>query len=256
MTTPVETSPFERLQSTIMQFHNRKVNTQFADINSSNATTQRALLKSDLLIKDTDTAMMMLLRMTAFTAYIDDEKYYGIPIEEYHRTVVFRPQVCLRFIESRAAAKTAKRQRVRMEISFRLLTKDSETITRTDITELTREINTSFPRSYSFDKGKDKYSYRDLQNGHRFIIAGQTETEVKDLITRTLRVIDKTPDWDYLTCSKVTDRNLTSAKYQTILTERKKLPQYRPNAKVYLQRAELKIHGNLEDVLLVDRAVA
>jgi hypothetical protein len=254
--TASDSSPFERLQSTIMAFHNRKVNISFSDINDSTPPNQRKLLKSDLLIKDKDNGIIMILKMLLFFVYIEDDKVYGIPIEEYQRTVVFRPQIMLKFIESRAAAKAAKRQRVAMELSFRLMDKESTNITQANITEYIREIKASFPSTYSFDKGKIKFSYKDIGEGFNFVISGQTETDVKELITKTLKIIDKIPDWDYLTKSEYTDKNLSAAKYKTILGKRTKIPQYRPLAKVYLRKAELKIHGNIEDIILLDRFVS
>jgi hypothetical protein len=253
--TASDSSPFERLQSTIMAFHNRKVNISFSDINDSTPANQRKLLKSDLLIKDKDNGIIMILKMLLFFVYIEEDKVYGIPIEEYQRNVVFRPQIMLKFIESRAAAKAAKRRRVPMEISFRLMNEESNTITNSQITQWTTEIKNAFPKTYSFDKGKYKYSYKDINQGFNFVISGQTDTEVKELITKVLGIIDKTPEWDFLTKTEYTDKNLSTAKYKTILGERKKLPQYRPTAKVYFQKAELKIHGNIEDIILVDRFV-
>jgi hypothetical protein len=254
--TASDSSPFERLQSTIMAFHNRKVNISFSDINDSTPPNQRKLLKSDLLIKDKDNGIIMILKMLLFFVYIEDDKVYGIPIEEYQRTVVFRPQIMLKFIESRAAAKAAKRQRVRMELSFRLMDKESTNITQANITEYIREIKASFPSTYSFDKGKLKYVYNDKKDGFFFIIAGVLDSEVKELITKVLKIVDKIPDWDFLTKSEYIDKNLSTPKYQTILGKRTKLAQRRPSAKVYLQKAELKIHGNIEDIILVDRFVS
>jgi hypothetical protein len=252
---PDNTSPFERLQNTIRQFHNKKLATQFADINDTNLTTQRGILKSDLTIIDNDTANMMIIKMMVFNDYIDNIKFYGIPVENYHANIQFEPQLHLLFIETAAAAKTAKRQRVRMSLNVRILSESNTTITTSDITKYTNEVNTNFPRSYNFDKGKDRYYYRELVKGYRLIITGQTETEVKTLITKVLSLQNHLPDWDFLTVSKFTDKNLSTAKYVTILNKKTKLPQYRPLAKLYLKRAELKLHGNLEDIVLVERYV-
>jgi len=141
-------SEFERLQDTIRQFHNRKVNLQFSDIGVDNATTKRGLLKSTLLIKDKDSAIMTVMRMLAFTSYIDDDRSYSIPVADFQSSVVFKPQISLTFIETSAAAKTAKRQRVRMVCSIRIMNKDVEDVLQSDITTWTNEIKLAFPKAY------------------------------------------------------------------------------------------------------------
>jgi len=248
-------SEFERLQDTIRQFHNRKVNLQFSDITANNATTKRGLLKSTLLIKDKDSAIMTVMRMLAFTSYIDDDRSYSIPVADFQSSVVFKPQISLTFIETSAAARAAKRQRVRMVCSIRIMNKDVEDVLQSDITAWTNEIKLAFPKAYFFDKGRDKYSYRDKKNGFELIIAGQTEPEVKDLIRNIVTITDKTFNEDLLTKSIYTDKNFSTNRFKMILLKNTKLPRQRPLARVKLQKAELKLYGILEDIILVERFV-
>jgi hypothetical protein len=198
---------------------------------------------------------MTVLRLLAFTAYIDDNNFYSIPVSDFQSSVTFKPQISLTFIETSAAAKTANRQRVRMVCSLRIMNKDSEDILANDITAWTNEIKIAFPKTYFFDKGLDKYSYRDKSNGFEFVISGKQEADVKDLIRNLITITDKTFNDDLLTKSVFTDKNFTTSKFKTILTKRTKMPRQRPLARVKFQKAELKIHGLLEDIILLERFV-
>jgi hypothetical protein len=256
MPAPAQSSPFERLQATYIRLHNNRVNTLFRDITSGQAETPRGLLRADMLMTDNDTAMMMQLKTALLNDYIDtDRNYYTIPIEDYHRSVALQPQISLTFIEKQSTANSFKRRRVQMRLGLRLVDKTRTTINQTYVNELEREIKATFPKTYSFDKGKVSFNYREREKGLDTKIYAQSETEAKTLITNILKIVDKVPDWDYLTKSEYTDKNLITPKYETILGERTKLPIQRPTATVYLQRAELKIGGLLKDVVLLDRYV-
>lgn len=256
MNTPSQASPFERLQGTYIRLHNNRVNTLFRDVKDDELTLPRGLLKTDLVMNDNDTAMMMQLKTSLLNDYIDvDRNIYAIPIEDYKRKVAFQPQIALLFIERQHTANSFKRTRVRMQVSFRLTDISRTALTQSKIDELQREIISNFPKTYSFEKGKLCFYYKDRDNGFELQIYGKDETEAKDLITRVLKVVDKIPDYDYLTKSEYTDKNLITPKFETILGKRAKLPIQRPTATVFLRRAELKMGGTTNDIVLLDRYV-
>lgn len=256
MTTPATTSPFERLQSTYIRLHNNRVNILFRDVRDDQLDSPRGLLKTDLIMTDNDTALLMQLKTGLLNDYIDvDRNIYALPIEDYHRKVAFQPQVCLIFVEKQSTANSFKRRRVEMRVSFRIVDKTRTTITQTYIDELEREIKGNFPKTYGYEKGKLCFSYRDKDNGYEFKMIAKGEPEVKELIAKVLKIKDDIPNYDYLTKSEYTDKNLITPKFETILGKRTKLPIQRPTATVYLKKAELKIGGVLEDIILLDRYI-
>jgi len=87
------------------------------------------------------------------------------------------------------------------------------------------------------------------------IIAGSTEPEVKELIAKITTITDKPFNNDLLTKSVYTDKNFSTSRFKMILLKNTKLPRQRPLARVKLQKAELKLHGNLEDIILVERFI-
>lgn len=247
---------FERLQATYMRLHNKRVNQLFRDLPITDETSKRYLLKNDLVILDFDTFQIMQLKTALLNDYIDvDRNMYTIPIEDYHRAVAFQPQISFTFIEKQSTANSFKRRRVQMRLGIRLVDKTRTTINQAYVDELEREVKATFPKTYSFDKGKILYSYRDKDKGLETKIYATTEAEAKTLITNLLKVVDKVPEFDFLTKSEYTDKNLITPKFETILGVRTKLPIQRPTATVYLQRAELKIGGLLKDVVLLDRYI-
>ena len=247
---------FERLQGTYIRLHNNRVNQLFRDISAQQATSPRGLLRADLIIIDNDTFQLMTLKTMLLNDYIDNERnYYAMPTEQYHREVALQPQLVFNFVEKQSTANTFKRRRVEMRFGIRLMDKTRKTITEIYISELEREIKVNFPKTYGYDKGKICFSYRDKEKGLESKLYSKAEVEAKELITKVLKVVDKIPDWDYLTKSEYTDKNLTTPKFETILGKRTKLPIQRPTATVYLKRVELKIGGLLEDRILLDRYV-
>jgi len=262
-----DSSPFERRQNTFRQLHNREVREVFADVidpatdgtpyDPSKVTPQsspRRVLRQDVLIEDADSFSDMWLKRELLKFMKDDDvpvllpNYDDVPI-----TVTTKPHVHLYFIEKKSSAILAKRRRVDALISFRITEKTVSTITKSDLTELTREINLAFPSSFQLNKGRNKYSYRDKENGFEFILSLVSETEAKDVITKVLALRDKTPDWDRLTTS-TSEKNFTITQTINILNVPEKLPKQRPIATCFLKTAYVTF-GKFKKIPLISRSV-
>ena len=257
MTVPQDLSEFERRQNTLMQLRNRKIRMDyFSDvIDTTPDDSPRRVLMDDLLIKDTDCFADMWLKSELLKEVLEDDAPIFLPnYDDIPISVTDKPHVHLLFIEKKSTAIIAKRRRVEALISFRITDKTVSTITRTDLNELTREIKLAFPTTFTIDKGRIKYSYRDKVNGFEFILALTTETEAKDIITRVCGIRDKTPNWKYLKKSEETDANYTTAQRITILGVSEKLPLKRPLAKCYFSKATISF-GRFRNERLFERVV-
>ena len=261
-------SPFERRQNTLRQLHNREVREVFADVydaptdgtpyDPSKVTaldSPRRVLRTDCLIEDNDSFADMWMKAKILEYMKDTDaplllpNYDDIPI-----TVKDKPHVHLVFIEKKSTAITNRRRRVQALISFRITDKTISTITRTDLTELKREINLAFPSSYTLNKGRIKYSYRDKANGFEFILSLTSESEAKEIITKVLGIRDKTPDWELLRAATAPDANFTVRKTVSVLQTLEKLPLLRPLAVCYFRKAVISF-GRLRSEVLVERVV-
>ena len=262
-----DSSPFERRQNTFRQLHNREVREVFADVidaatdgtpyDPSKVTaldSPRRVMRQDVLIDDGDSFSDMWLKVELLKYMKDGDTPVLLPnYDDVPITVTSKPHVHLYFLEKKSTAILARRRRVDALISFRINEKTVSTITKTDLTELTREINLAFPSTFQLNKGRNKYSYRDKENGFEFILSLTSETEAKDVITKVLAVRDKTPDWDRLTTS-TSEKNFTITQTINILTVPEKLPKQRPIATCYLKTAYVTL-GKFKKIPLISRSV-
>ena len=263
-----DSSPFERRQNTFRQLHNREVREVFSDVfdppadgipyDPSKVTpldSPRRVMRQDVIIDDGDSFSEMWLKRELLKFMEDDDvpvflpNYDDIPI-----TVKDKPHVHLQFIEKESTATANRRARVKALISFRVVEKTISTITRSDLNELKREISLAFPASYTLNKGRTKYSYRDKANGFEFILALTSESEAKDVITKVLGIRDKTPDWDLLRVSNAPDENFMVKKSISILGTLEKIPLRRPLAVCYFRKAIISF-GKLRTETLFERFV-
>lgn len=265
MTLPENFDEWEHLQSTLMRVHNRLVREEFSDTGGDDwnpeITTSRGSLRVASTLKDSDTATMTLIRLMFYYVVLKKAKdlqvpIYGLPIETYHDSVKFKPQVTLLFYETPDDAQENNRVPLRAHVSFRLIGETATTMTQTEVDRLADKIYREFATGapFKFKKGPIKVSYYDFEKGYRLILAVYSESEARDAITAVLRVNDDTLNWDYLTNSESGKNYLAYAGTQVILGKSYKKPQQRPVGWVHFRRAELKLHGLTEDVLLVAHA--
>ena len=255
-TVPQDSSPFERRQNTLLQLRNRQVRQAFADvIDTTPNDSPRRILMQDLLIEDADSLGDLWVKSELWKEIKDDDAPVFLPnYDDIPITVKDKPHVHLQFIEKESTATANRRVRVKALISFRVVEKTISTITRSDLNELKREISLAFPASYTLNKGRTKYSYRDKANGFEFILALTSESEAKDVITKVLGIRDKAPDWDLLRVSNAPDENFTVKKSISILGTLEKIPLRRPLAVCYFRKAIISF-GKLRTETLFERFV-
>jgi hypothetical protein len=182
------------------------------------------------------------------------EEFYAIPISTYHQNVVFQPQISLLFKETLANAKSLNRERIKMYCNIRILNKTVENISNADITNFTNKINSVFPVDYIFNKGKLHYVYFDYDKGYRIKLFCLSLEVAKTFITKVFSIQDDIPDFNKLLVSGFTDKDLSLSESKVILGKTITMPERRQLANVLLVRSELKLHGNIPDLILVDRS--
>jgi hypothetical protein len=248
---------FENLQSVYLRTYNKLVKKSFrADIDDDDFATPESQMRNACLIKDSDTATMMVLRSNLFYIVRGEARalhppIYGLPAQDYHESVKFKPQVIFLFQESREDASKAKRRPKTVRASFRLNSKTTSNITQADIDRLTTKIKGQFPATYRFKTGRIKASYRDKDRGLELVLSPYSTNEAKTLITKLLSaqgVIETgsdSPDWTKLSLSQKAVSNFDVNEYVRVLGKRKALPKRRPVTTVSLRRVELFLHGQL-----------
>lgn len=253
---------WELLQQVLMQVQNRIVREEFSDItqdDDSPITTPRAKLKSVCLLKDADSAAVTLNKLMLYYIILRKAQdlqipVYGIPITEFQETVEFRPQIRLYFLQDLDSVPEGDSPTT-AEISFRLMNETSATITEAELRTIANRIKAEFGAAggYRWRKGRIKASYRDLQNGYRFILSAFSEAEAKEVITKILSIRNKTPDWDYLTISEAKRNFPVTPGNHLVLGKSRRKPKQRPVAYVRFIYSSAAIWGLPNDVLLYDR---
>lgn len=245
---------FENLQSVYIRTYNKLVRQSFReDIPDDDITTPEAQMKAACLIKDSDSALQMLLKSNMFFMVREEGRRLHPPIYEAvmpdQEPVVNHPQLILRFSEDQAAQQRARRKQPKtVRISFRIMNQTVSQISQSDCDRFQTAIRSQFPNTFYFKTGRTKMSYYDDQRGYRLIIAPHSTAIGERLIDRVLAIQGHSPNWERLTVSEAPRRNFSRRDTVTILGQQRQLPDRRPIADVRLRKATLKL--GLEDVVL------
>lgn len=260
MPLPDDFSPWEHLQSVFTQTHNRWVREEFADlVDDDDITTPRGSQKVACLMRDDDNLAVTFLRLWYFYVLVRKASdfhpdIYGIPLDLWQERVTFQPQVILHFFQDLDGVPIGRKP-VRSRIGFRLHTETAATFNPTEALNLANKIRTEFATGggYRFNRGKERYTYREKDRGYDFRLHVTGESEAREVISKVLDLRSHAPDWDHL--KHIAD-NLTyptnPGTHQVYGKARQKVA-YRPTAAVRFQWAELHVHGLPHAVVLVDR---
>ena len=250
----------EFLQSFVRKYINKVVREHFKDIDveedsSLSTGTARKAIKRICLHKDKDSLTLTVARLLIWWVEAKgllEDVFYAIPTSTFHESVVFKPQIVIEWRESKKDAQSNNRYPTKARYSIRWR---GDYSTRNDIDQIRTKINNIFnkPNPHFFTKGKEKYSYKDKAKGYEFIVSAKDETEAKKVINSLLEIQDDNPlNEDYLTKSTVQGTTNTTETVK-VNGETFKLPKRRPIGKVTFNRAEFKVHGMTNDILLTDR---
>lgn len=199
MAIPPEFSETEHLQSTIRHYLNKEIIKDFRDLGDEtwepNITTSRGRMRHALTHKDNDTLQMTDLRMKLYyytygKAAALQPPQYSIPAKDYQASQKFRPQIHLMFFQSQLDINNEPNpdnivlQPVQGQISFRLTTETTETLTNTDLERYGNRVKTNFGATGGFKwlKGKVTVAYTDRTLGYRFKIYCRTKAEGRRIV--------------------------------------------------------------------------
>ncbi|MBC7971543.1 MAG: hypothetical protein H7Z11_15715 [Verrucomicrobia bacterium] len=276
-------TPWEELQSVLMLIQNRVVREEFSDTSSNpnwphadaNGLAFDALTVSNLIaigggrgrlrtatqLTDNDSAIETLLRLFLFYFVLRKASdlqppIYGIPVTAFHESLKFYPQVRLYFSEDAKDVESGFHP-VESELTFRLVTETSESVSKAEALSLARKIQSLFCTSGGFrwKKGRELWMYEDPRKGYNLQIYAWNETEAKKIIEQILDIKSHTPEWSkYLKGTEAKGKTFATVPgMHTIYGKSIRKPRERPIAYVRFRYAELKLHGLPNDIQLVDR---
>lgn len=217
------------------------------------------------LMRDLMMWMNLHLRLAKLASSNDsfDELIAAIEREPQVYNVNGHPKIKLIFLEnpfefSGRIARDSKATRGRAQISFRLMNRTNESMTKAEVETLAGKIKSKFINPvFKFTKGKELYFYKEPSLGKPFQIWAKNEAEAKKLIEQVLDLTGDSPDLD-----KITKRTnlLPSKAYddtpgtKVILGEQTRLDKTRPVVEVEFTMAYLIMDGLRKPIYLVDRS--
>ena len=260
---------WEQLQDVLMWVHNRRVIQEFRDLSPIdsnwpvNLDSQRGRLRWAVTIKENDSALIVGLRLFLFYVILGQAAamqtpIYGIPVPGYQEGRVFQPQIELIFIEDYQDVEQGYAP-VSGSIRFRVMNRDSATMTEADVNSLALKVRSNFATGPGFvwRKGRIMASYTDRRRGYKLQLPVRTEAEARRVIEQVLDIQSHVPDWENLNISQ--NENET-ARYPIvpptvrILNRTRRGVRRRPIADVRFTAAMLHIHGLPNPIVLVDRS--
>lgn len=262
MTTKETFTPVEHFKSVAIKTYNKLVKEEFRDIEddlTEDITTPRSSLKTACLIKDNDSQIlinnrMMLFYFTLRKASDLQAPIAGIPLDEYQQKITFKPQITLFFKEKQSEVETGFFP-LRSQISIRLIDETNSTITNAKLTSIATEIKREFGgiNPFKFKRGKICVHYHDKETGYKIFLYVFSKQEAKDVLAKVLGLVNKTPQWEFLTASE-NDSNSeaypTLPQQKNILGELRRLPRKRPVGNVYFTHATAEIFGVPKPIFL------
>lgn len=204
MSLPKGFSEWENLQDLVRKDHNKSVLSYFKNQPDNDVSSPKARLKHTCLIKDEDTATMTLIRMWLFEVTVGHAQsiqrpVYGIPVTVFQEERKFKPQVKLHFFESYDEETHKDTPQSEGEITFRLMDKTSETISRVDAERLAKEIKNVFtrPTVFVWSKGWFKATYLDPDKGYDLRLLVKSKQEGEQVVRKILDIQNHSFDRDY-----------------------------------------------------------
>jgi hypothetical protein len=256
----VASNDIELFQSFCIRYINRAVKEHFRDVegdddDSLSRAVPRQLIKRICLHKDKDPITLTIGRLLIWWVEakgLFDEYIYGIPSTDFEIKYTYYPQVQLHFREDRYDAADNDRIPIRSAISFRWREED---YSQANITSLKNKIKSDFVNPpFSFDRGRECWTYWDDQKGYRFTVYVQSETEAKKIIEQVIGIQDTgTPDWDNKLREHKDNVNYTTPGTVRVMGETRRKPRKRLVGTVKFAYAELFIPGVTKPIVLIDR---
>ena len=256
---------FEHLQSVYRQIHNQQVNEFFRDVDVPDIIEDirtfppEVSLKKACLIKDNDTASVIMLRMMLLyfslrKAQDLQPEIYGIPQTTFQEAHKFSPQVRLHFSENSDDTEDGFPP-LRSEITFRLVGETNETINETKARSIANSINAELGTPpFIWQRGWSKATYLDKEKGYDFRLLVPNSNEGSKVVRAVLRIQDdqfKPEIYQFSTREQPATAFPALPDSKLIYGKIRRLPRSRPRGTIVFRRAELLIWG-VGGICLVD----
>ena len=267
MTLPTDFNDWEHFQSVLIRTQNRIVREEFNDVGADDwvpdISTSRGSLRVACTLKDNDTAVMTELRLFLYYYVLRKARdlvhpVYGSVIEGDGSRRKFKPQITLFFQEDFTDVELGYSP-ITGEISFRLMTETSQSLTESELRTYATKIKTLFTTGNGFvwQKGKEFCSYTDWEKGYQLQLLVRSKTEGRRIVEQVLDIQSHTPDWDKFNHQQneaPSSAYPTNPGNQSILGRSRKKARKRPIADVRFQYALIKLDGLPNPIPLVDRS--
>jgi hypothetical protein len=258
MPLPEGFNEFEHLQDMVRREHNKAVQAFFKNQEDNDVSKPKPAMKHACLMKDEDTSTMTLMRQWLFEVNVGHMQsvqtpVYGVPVPESQWKIKFKPQVLLYFKESHTSeAVRSGLAPSTGEISFRLMTESSETISRADAERLAINIKNEFATPlFVWEKGKYICTYIDEEKGYKLRLYVKSKVEGERVVRRVLSVQDHAFNDDNLQYVENTRTYPAIPGTHRVYGRTVKKPRERPLADVKFRYAQLLIWGQQNAVNLV-----
>lgn len=262
MPLPEGYSPWEHLQSVLMFTYNRVVRREFRDVGEENwdpdISTSRSSLRVACTIDESDSAIMVLIRMFLFYIVLRQASdlhppLYTTPTELYQTVFKFHPQVTLYFREDLEDVEAGYKP-IDAVISFRLMNETSQSLSPANAEVLARRIYSLFggATAYRWRKGRTKLMYKDVERGYDLKVHAFSEGEGREVIAKVLSIQNHSIENSNLTISELAAPPPIVPPTRFVYGESRRMPRSRPVGWVRFRYAELHIHGVNKAITLVD----
>lgn len=253
---------WHNLKSFLRKTYNREVNEWFADEPEDvpDNSTSRKQAKRACIVRPKESQNMALIKMLNFRYQVQQvhlrPDVFGIDMDSYNESFVYRPQVKLYFQQD-AAAVSSGRRAVEGELTFRLPNETSATMTKAKAKAIALKIKQEFATAngYVWKKGKYKVVYKDPEYGIDSRILALSEAEGIEVIKKLLDVVGAVYDDDkcnVVNPKKDSESNPTGT--ELVYGRQQKKTRWRPTANCRFQYAVLTIHKLQYRLILVDRS--
>lgn len=262
MALPTNFSPFEHLQDVLRKSVNRQVRFEFDDIDiDDDVTTARGSLKLACLHLDTDSAMIMIIRMLLFYVVIKGwgmPEIYSVPISTVNEGLRYKPQIHLHFVQPFRTVQEGETPIDSQIKGIRLMTQTSETITRAECLQYANKVKQLFGAGsgFSWDRGKNMFTYSDPEKGYNMQLLVVSESEGKRIVEQVLDIQSHTPNWKYANYKQnvePVEAYPNTPPLVTRLGKQTRTKRKRPTVTMRFQWAMLHIEGLPKPIVLYDK---
>ena len=261
MALPDDFSPAQHLLSMLIGTHNRFVQKTFIGVPDADLEHPLGGMKLACLIAEDDTIDLIILRM--FLYWFEFKGNLPIPVFGIQTTdfmaelqIPSKPQVTLKFYEDSSEFLWENNlSPAKSEISWRIMSQTSATITPAYAKEIALQIKEAFGEGngFTWERGTVQVTYKDLPKGVNFRLLAESKSEAIRVIKKVLSLIDVPFQEKKVITATIDEIFPVVPPVEEIYGQLRKLPRKHPITTVRFRRAELSIYGLKEPVLLVDR---